>query len=154
MTSIARKSRPYEKHNLKRSKEYRAHSNMLTRCYNPKATYFKDYGSRGIEVCERWRNSFLAFYEDMGVCPDGLTLDRIDNDKNYTPDNCKWSTKTEQALNRRMRKDNSSGHIGIYRVKTGWQAQARRGGKLIHLGTFKDKENAVAVHDKFITHSD
>jgi hypothetical protein len=123
---------------------------MLSRCYNPKSTHYEDYGGRGIRVCERWLNSFLAFYMDMGICPTGLTMDRIDNDGDYTPDNCKWSTPAEQSLNRRMRKDNSSGHTGIYKVPGGWQAQARRSSKLIHLGTFKNKEDAVVAHDKFL----
>lgn len=90
-----------EKHGLTRSKEYGVYNGMKSRCYNPNHKAYTNYGGRGIKVCDRWLNSFVAFYEDMGDKPDGLTLDRIDNDGDYGPDNCKWSTYSEQNINRR-----------------------------------------------------
>ena len=77
---------------------------MKQRCDNPKAVGYHNYGRRGIQVCERWLNSFENFFEDMGErpkSPKGLTLDRIDNDGNYEPGNCKWSTKKQQSSNQR-----------------------------------------------------
>ena len=73
---------------------------MKRRCYDPKRRYFKVYGGRGITVCAKWRDSFKAFLADMGPRPSlGHSIDRIDNDGNYEPGNCRWATDEEQGLN-------------------------------------------------------
>jgi len=82
------------------SKIYRIWSNMMTRCGNPKASNYKYYGGRGISVDKRW-HSFLSFYQDMGECPDGLTLDRIDVNGNYSKENCRWADWATQCANKR-----------------------------------------------------
>lgn len=80
--------------------EYQAWVDMHQRCYNPKCAGFKNYGARGILVCDRWED-FGNFIHDMGRRPTGLSLERVDNSKGYSPDNCKWATKFEQCNNTR-----------------------------------------------------
>ncbi len=72
---------------------------MKQRCLNPENKSYADYGARGITVCERWLKSFEDFYADMGPRPEGMTLDRRDSTKGYSPDNCRWATHLEQRLN-------------------------------------------------------
>lgn len=84
------------------SPEFRAWQAMKTRCGNRKQPHYNNYGGRGITVCERWRNSFDAFLEDMGPKPsDKHSLDRIDNEKSYSPENCRWTTRFTQSRNHR-----------------------------------------------------
>jgi len=84
-----------------KSVEYRTWVNMKTRCYNPRATGYEFWGGRGITVCDRWRDSFENFLEDMGLRPEGTSLDRIDVNGNYEPENCRWADPTTQRKNQR-----------------------------------------------------
>lgn len=86
-------------HGKRNTDTYKTWAEMLQRCNNIKNKHYKDYGKRGISVCDEWR-TFEGFYKDMGDRPEGLTLDRKDNDSSYCKDNCQWSTQTEQANNR------------------------------------------------------
>jgi len=86
------------------SKEYKVWQNMRQRCSNPNTARYKYYGGRGIKVCDHWENSFVNFYVDMGPCPDSYSIERVDNDGDYTPDNCIWLHLSDQHKNKRVDK--------------------------------------------------
>lgn len=87
-------------HGASKGKTYSTWSNMKRRCLDPSNPCYRNYGGRGIAVCEEWR-SFEGFYRDMGDRPDGATIERIDVNKGYSKDNCIWATKLDQARNKR-----------------------------------------------------
>ena len=89
-------------HNMSGTSEHNTWLSMKQRCFNPNHKFYSDWGGRGITVCDRWKNSFEDFFADMGSRPSSKhSLDRIDNDGDYQKDNCRWSTRVEQANNKR-----------------------------------------------------
>lgn len=125
------------RHGMIDTKTYSSWRAMKNRCLNTRSIDYKDYGGRGIGLCDRWM-VFTTFYEDMGDRPKGTSIERVDNNKGYSPDNCKWATPIEQSRNSRLRKRNISGFSGVSRSnnKKRWVATIRTVGKHIFLGTF------------------
>lgn len=123
-------------HGLSSSRTYRIWQGIGQRCNNPRARKFEYYGGRGIQLCPRW-SSFELFLADLGECPVGLTIERIDNSGNYEPRNCRWATQKEQNRNHRRNRVIAwrgetallvdwADRLGIkwntlyYRLKRGW----------------------------------
>lgn len=99
-------------HGMKGTPTYRTWHGMIHRCNNPKHTFFKNYGARGITVCDKWL-TFDGFFEDMGLRPKGLTLERKNNELGYFKENCCFADRTTQARNRRLQKNNTTGVTGV-----------------------------------------
>ena len=108
-------------HGMSASRTYASWVDMKTRCTNPRSTSYRYYGARGISVCQRWMESFEAFLTDMGECTDGMTLDRIDVEGNYCPENCRWTSMTQQARNRR--KNRLITHGGRTQCVAAWSGE-------------------------------
>lgn len=130
---------------------YNTHRSMIRRCHYKEDKAYENYGGRGIKVCERWREplqGFPNFLADMGERPEGYSLDRIDNDGNYEPSNCRWATRTEQNCNQRLRKDNKTGLVGVYFCYGKYITGISFKGKHKHLGTFNTAKEARQAYEK------
>tara|TARA_R100000951_G_C2535206_1_gene147615 strand:+ start:50 stop:550 length:501 start_codon:yes stop_codon:yes gene_type:complete len=121
---------------------YKVWRGMIFRCTNPKSNGYHNYGGRGIKVCDRWLNSFDSFVDDLGIKPDGKTLERIDVNGNYEPENVTWATYLEQANNRRHKEDAG---LHFFKRKQTWQVTIGIFGKTVYLGSSKTKKGAIKI---------
>ncbi|MEV9640416.1 hypothetical protein ABZ756_06935 [Mammaliicoccus sciuri] len=133
-------------HGLTNTSEYEIWGGMIQRCTNPKSIDYKNYGGRGITVCDRWLD-FTNFLEDMGERPTPKhSIDRVDVNGNYEQANCRWATRLEQNRNQRLRSDNSTGIKGVTRSGRRGESYLVRisvGDKRITIGSFKTLEEAA-----------
>lgn len=133
------------------SDTHKSWTQMRSRCHDPNNDAYPRYGGRGITICDRW-SIFENFLADMGVRPSrNHSLDRVDSDGNYEPENCKWSTPLEQTLNRRMMGNNKSGFRGVSwrRREQRWYAQISLQYRVIHIAISNDKEEAAWMYDQW-----
>lgn len=132
------------KHGMIETGTYNSWRSMKERCSNPTDIHYYLYGERGISYPSEWED-FQAFLRDMGERPEGMTLDRIDSNGNYSKSNCKWSTISEQNLNTRLRKDNKTGVKGV-KKESGVYVVTYRG---IPVGRYKDLESAKVCRQEY-----
>lgn len=143
------------RHNLSKSRIYRIWIGMRARCDNPKCNNYKHYGARGISVCPEWNNSengFINFYSwaMKNGYDETLSIDRINNNGNYSPDNCRWVTQSVQCIN--MRHKNTSGYIGIckHSADGAWYGRVKVDKKVFYTGRSKNIHEAARMRNEFI----
>ena len=140
------------KHGLRHHPLYKRWENMKTRCYNKDHISYKDYGSRNITICNEWINSpdiFIKWGLTNGYKKE-LDIDRRDNDKGYSPSNCRFVTRQVNSLNKRTRKNNTSGYTGIRIDNNKWQSFIMQDYKYIYLGLYATKKEALRTRNNYI----
>ncbi len=132
------------RHGMSRTRLYKCWKDMKSRCLNPTNNWYDHYGARGITVCDEWLKfePFAEWALSNGYS-DNLTIDRIDNSKGYSPDNCRWATQHEQSMNKSHR-PSKTGYVGVRKHANGFTAEITRHGKYYYVGHF---QTAVQAHE-------
>ncbi len=147
--------RTYNKHGLRKTRIYRIWDGMKQRCHNPKASNYCNYGERNIFVCAEWRDDFKTFYDwsMSNGYNDKLTIDRKDNYKGYSPENCRWVTMAVQHQNKRIpASGKASRFMGLTFDKqyNKYRVRVSMNGKHVHVGRFSNEEDGARAYDDFV----
>ena len=154
--SCARKVSTNAKHNDSKTRLYNIWCSIIGRVENKKNKDYEDYGGRGVTICDEWRNNYPSFkkWALQNGYSNSLKIDRIDNDKGYSPDNCRWTTQTIQSRNtRRLRSTNTSGYRGVswHKKQQKFNSRITVDSITINLGVYDTALEAAKVRDKYIT---
>lgn len=138
-----------ENHGLSASKEYKVWAGIVARTSHPYESTKRWYYDKGIEISAEWRSSFLKFYEDMGPCPEGYSIDRIDPDGDYCKENCRWASPPLQAINKGLFSNNTSGKTGVSfnSQHQKWVSTIYVDNSAVHLGLFANFDDAVKARE-------
>jgi hypothetical protein len=139
------------KHGWFGTKLYQTWANMKRRCFNKNDKNFSRWGGRGITVCDEWMEFVL--FKDWALSngyDESLSIDRIDNNGNYEPSNCRWTTRAVQSRNQNKPSNNTTGFKGVHRSRDKFRARIRHNEKYVNIGTFKTAEEASIAYDAYI----
>ena len=143
-----------KKHNLCNTRIYGIWKAIKGRVLNPKYKTYKYYGGRGITICDEWKNDFMSFYiwAMSNGYSDELSIDRIDNNGNYEPNNCRWTTRTIQNRNQRIQTNNTSGYKGVSYIKNKnkYLSQIYYNSRNFKLGYFQTPEDGAIAYNNYI----
>jgi len=139
------------KHRLCNHPLYTIWQGLKLRCYCPGATKYKDWGGRGIKMCNEWREDFLPFFRwAEPLWSQDLQIDREDNDGDYTPDNCRFVTGSVNCMNRRVKSTNTTGYTGVHPHKSKFQVAIAVNKKNTYVGIFNTIKEAVSARNNYI----
>jgi hypothetical protein len=144
------------KHGKSNTRLYKIWHDAQNRCFRPDHNYYQYYGGRGISICQEWLDDFMVFYNwavTHGYADD-LFLDRRDNDRGYSPENCRWVDKYVSAQNIGMKIINTSGYKGVYKHGNKWHAEIANRGVRYYIGSFNSVEDGAVAYNNFIIKND